>query len=143
MVLTISQNVFLDKSRKPTASRLASVIGAKFGYWEELKSHIQKTHGPVREEWKYYGKTLGWTRKLFLGKRNLLFITACNGFFRIAIVFGDKAVAAVQQSTLPEKLVQQLVSARKYAEGRGLTLEVKSRQTLKHILMLIDIKVAH
>ena len=133
----MTQNVFLEKSLPPTPAHLAKSLGTRARYLEDLKLHIP---GPIVEEWKYYGKTIGWTLKLILGKRNLCFIVVCKGFFAISFVFGDKAIRAIEQSGLPADLVQQLVNARRYVEGRGIRLEVKSRRVLEHAKALLDIK---
>jgi hypothetical protein len=133
------QNVFLDKSAKPTAASFAKALKGRSKYWDELKGHV---HGPVVEEWKYYGKTIGWTKKLLLGKRNLLFLTVRNGYFVVSFVLGDKAVALAQRSSLSEELIRQLVTAKKYVEGRGIRVEVKSRRALEQAKILLDIKMA-
>ena len=56
-------------------------------------------------------------------------------------MFGDKAVAAVEQSDLPQDLIRTLKNARKYAEGRGLQIDVKRSTDVKHIMKLVKIKV--
>jgi hypothetical protein len=136
----MSPNVFLDKTMQPTPALLASVLRSKGKYWEQLRCHIQLKHGSAAEVWKFYGKTIGWTMKLLLGKRNLLFFTACDGFFAVSFVFGDRAVSAVQHSALPEDLIQKLLTAKKHVEGRGIRIEVKSRQSFRQVVALVDIK---
>ena len=59
----------------------------------------------------------------------------------IAFIFGDKAVAAVQKSNLPKKLIRELTNAKRYAEGRGLRIEVKKKSDVKNIIALVAIKV--
>jgi hypothetical protein len=56
-------------------------------------------------------------------------------------VFGDKAVAAAEQSDLPQDLITTLKNARKYAEGRGLQIDVKRSADVKNIMKLVKIKV--
>lgn len=136
----MSDNVFLDKAVPPTPEVVAKALGTRAAYLEELKQHIQ---GPLVEEWKYYGKTLGWTLKLLRGRRNLCFVAMCRGCFAVGFVFGDKAVKAAQQSALPPDLVQELVGARRYVEGRGIQIVVKSRRALAHAKLLLDIKQAN
>jgi hypothetical protein len=133
------QNAFLDKTVQPTAALVAKSLGPRAKYLDELKRHIP---GPLVEQWKHYGKTIGWTLKLLQGKRNLCFIVACNGCFTVSFVFGEKAVQAVGRSRLPADLAEQLVGARKYIEGRGIRIEVKSRRALQHAKVLLDIKQA-
>ncbi|MHB1312040.1 MAG: DUF3788 family protein [Gemmatimonadaceae bacterium] len=132
-------NAFLDGTHAPARRELDEVLGARAEYWHELTAHVAP---PPTEAWKYYGKKYGWTLKLLVKKRNLCFLTARDGWFVVGFVFGDRAVPAVVASALPRALVQELVDARKYAEGRGIRIEVKSRRALEHALILLDIKQA-
>jgi hypothetical protein len=133
----MSPNVFLDKSEPPDPARIAKALGTRAKYLDELKRHAA---GPLAEEWKHYGKTIGWTLKLLAGKRNLCFVVVCDGYFAVSFVLGDKAVAAVEKSSLPDEVVKTLVEARRYAEGRGIRIEVKSPRALEHAKMLLDVK---
>jgi signal transduction histidine kinase len=136
-------NVFMDKSIQPDNSRLAHVLGENITFWEAIKRHIAQKHSDANEEWKFYNTKSGWTLKVLLKKRNLFFFTALPGFFRLAFVFGDKAVSAVEKSDLPEALKNELRNARKYAEGRGIRIEVKSQNDVEHVKKLIDIKISN
>lgn len=135
----MSQNYFLDKAIKPTPARVAEALGGRYKYWVELKQHVGNK---ASEEWKYYGKTIGWTCKLLCGKKNLLFMSARDGFFVISFLLGDKGVFIAQQSMLASELIRQLVEARKYVEGRGIRIEVKSRRALAQVKILAGIKTA-
>ena len=130
-------NAFRDGAQAPTANDLRRVLGTRAAYWRELAEHVA-----VVEEWKYYGKTYGWTLKLLAGKRNLCFLTARDGWFVAGFVFGDKAVQAVAASVLPRELVDELLAAKKYAEGRGIRVPVKSRRALASAKLLLGIKHA-
>jgi hypothetical protein len=133
----MTDNIFIDKAVKPSPTQQATSLGPRSKALDELKRHVGSS---VVEEWKYYGKTLGWTLKLLLGNRNLCFVVACKGYFRIPFVLGDKAVQAARQSRLPLELVQRLVNAKRHAEGRGIRLEIKSHRALEHAMILLDIK---
>jgi hypothetical protein len=131
-------NLFLDKAHPPTAETVDAALGRRASYLGDFKRAIPE---PVTEEWKHYGQKSGWTLKLLVrAKRNLCFIVVGQGAYAVGFVFGDKAVAAVEQSGLPADLVAQLVNARRYAEGRGIRLEVRTRQDLAHAIRLLEIK---
>jgi hypothetical protein len=134
-------SIFLDKSVKPTNEMLSGALGQSYKYWEEIKNSLENQYGPLIEEWKYYSATSGWTLKLLLKKRNLFFFAPCEKYFRLAFIFGDKAVSAVEKSDLPVKMVQELKSAKRYIEGRGLRLEVKKKTDIKNIITLVAIKI--
>jgi signal transduction histidine kinase len=50
-------------------------------------------------------------------------------------------VSAVQSSDLPQAIKEELKNARKYTEGRGLRIDVKSAKDVKNIQKLVQIKV--
>lgn len=133
---------FPDKAHPPTARDVARVLGARAALWAALIERLEVAHGPLRLEWKHYGKASGWTLKIFKGSRNLCFVSPKDGAFVVAFVFGDRAVAAVERSGLPTELVEALVTARKYAEGRGVRVEVQSPADVDHILTLTAVKLA-
>lgn len=135
----MTEQLFLDKSKPPTRDMVEGALGTRSAYLDELIRHVP---GPLTPEWKHYGKTIGWTMKLLRGKRNLCFIVVCRGYFAVSFVFGDKAVRAVEQSDLPPDLVAELVNARRYVEGRGIRITVKSRRALEQAKILLDIKQA-
>jgi hypothetical protein len=134
-------SIFQVKSSKPNARMLSGALGRSYEYWEEMKKALQAEHGKLTEEWKYYSASSGWTLKVLLKQRNLFFFTPCEGYFRIAFVFGDKAVGVVADSDLPARIVQELKSAKRYAEGRGLRIEVKKQAEIKTVITLAAIKV--
>jgi hypothetical protein len=139
----MSDNVFLDKQPKPEDRALARALGKTFDLWVEIRDSVGTEHGPVVEEWKYYGAKYGWTLKTLRQKRNLFFFTPCQGYFRISFAFGDKAVAAMETSGLPAAMIAGIKNTKKYAEGRGLRIEVKTRRDVEHVKKLIAIKVAN
>lgn len=133
--------IFLDKAKQPDEEMLMNVLGKAYGIWGNIKQQVNDAYGPITEEWKYYSKNSGWTMKLMLKKRNLLFFTPYKQCFGISFVFGDKAVAKVNESNLPQSIKDELNNAEKYAEGRGLRLEIKTKKEAESILELINIKV--
>ena len=47
----------------------------------------------------------------------------------------------MEKSDLPKELITELKNARKYAEGRGLRIDVKNSADIEHIKKLVEIKV--
>jgi hypothetical protein len=76
-------------------------------------------------------------------KRNLFFFTPLQGYFQLVFIFGDKAVGAVEKSDLPKDMVDKLRKAKKYMEGRGLQVEVRSAEDLERVKKLVEIKVSN
>ena len=137
----MSVSVFDDKSVKPDNKTLLNAIGKTAKLWQKIKSNLENEYGELIEDWKYYGQKTGWLLKVLRKKRNLFFCIPLKGCFRITFVFGEKAVCTVQSSDLPEAIKLELRNARKYAEGRGLRIEVKSAKDVENIQKLVEIKV--
>jgi len=133
--------LFTDKSTKPGIEMLSKVLGPAAKHWESIRGTIEQRYGPLTEEWKYYSLASGWTLKVLRKKRNLFFFAPCEKHFRVAFIFGDKAVRAVETSNVPTALIRELKSARKYAEGRGVRIEVRSSRDVATVLTLVDIKI--
>jgi hypothetical protein len=137
----MSRSIFDSKSIKPDYDSLIEILGEAAEYWKDLKQHLEEEYGPIIEEWKFYSQKSGWTLKVLRKKRNLFFLTPLKDHFLITFIFGDKAVSAIERSDLPESIVKTLVNAKKYMEGRGVQIDVKSPEDLENVKKMVAIKV--
>jgi hypothetical protein len=130
-----------DKTTEPDERKVIELLADKALLWIKLKTFLIENVGPVREEWKFYSAKYGWTMKVLLGKRNLFFMKPGQTTFLVGFVFGDKAVSEVEKSDLPENIKTELSEAKKYMEGRGLQVVVKTAYDLETVIKLVAIKV--
>ncbi len=137
----MAESIFDDKSIQPDDQRLVKVLGKSAAYWKDIKKHLQETYGELTEEWKFYNQKSGWILKTLRKKRNLFFFIPLQGCFKITFVFGDKAVAAIEKSDLPNNIIDTLRNARKYAEGRGIQIEVTSPDEVETVQKLVAVKL--
>ena len=137
----MNDKVFMVKEEMPTDEMVSEKLLSVYPHLENIRQHILETLGETREEWKYYGKKIGWTLKTFYKKRNLFFIGIYEGYFMITFVFGEKAYRVIMDSGLSAELKSELEGARKYAEGRGLGIRVDGPAYLEDIKKLIRIKI--
>ena len=93
------------------------------------------------EEWKHSGKNYGWGFRLKDKKRAIIYLTPVDRSFLFSIVFGEKATQEALQSTISEELKEIISTARVYAEGRGIRVEVKSANIISDLQQLILIKL--
>ena len=138
----MGSSIFSDKGHSPDDRAFAAALGPAWKLWLEIRKHVELVCGTWTGEWKHYGAKSGWILKSLAGKRNMFFLTPCEGYFRLGFVFGDKAVAAIEASGLPAGLVAEVRDAKKYAEGRGLRLEVRTPGDVAIVKKLIIIKAA-
>lgn len=137
----MEKGAFTNKLALPDSRMISETLGDSLKFWETIKTSLENDLGQLVEEWKYYGKDSWWTMKLLYKKRNMFFFTPCRNYFRITFIFGDKAVAKIEKSDLPSSIIKEIRTAKKYVEGRGLTLEIKAQRDVKIVLSLAAIKI--
>jgi len=139
----MSDPIFLDKANQPLESELEETLGSTLNLWQDVKGFIKSKIGDTSEEWKYYMKSTGWQLKTLLKKRNLFFFTPYKDCFRMTFVFGEKAVAEVEKSDIPQPIIDELLNAKKYMEGRGISIWVKTQNDVEVVKKLLIIKIAN
>jgi len=135
-------NAFIGKSTQPTANEVAAALGAATGPWNDIIQWLAE-QGVTEEEWKSSAAKYGWTLRLKLKKRTIVYLGPCAGCFRVAFVLGDRAVTAARGSGLSKPVLKALDEATRYAEGTGLRLMVKAARDLAAVRKLALIKLAN
>ena len=136
-------SAFDDKSKEPLRGELAEVLGLATHLWDQLISNVRSRFDPLTEDWGFSGKKWGWALRLKHKKRAVLYLTPANGFFYAGFALGQKAVDAAQDSDLPPSVLDIIDSSQKFAEGRGVRLEVRSDVDVRSVTQLADIKMAN
>ena len=136
-------SAFADKSKEPGVEELRRVLGSASARWDDLVRHLATAHSPMDASWSFAGANWGWSLRLKRRKRTILYMTPCRRHFLVGFALGEKAVAAAHRSGLPEPIPGLIDSARKYAEGRAVRLEVRSRKDLEAAKKLAAIKLAN
>ena len=131
-------SIFVEKDHKPTAKEILVALGESAALWNEFAEFIRENYAPVTDEWKFYKS---WHWKLSRKTRTVCYLFPEKNQFTVAFVFGEKAVEAARQSKLPKKILNDIESARKYAEGRGFYVTCKKPGDLKHLQTLTAIKM--
>ena len=135
-------NAFVGKTTLPTSAEVFAALGSTAEEWKQLVDWLA-AHGVVDQEWKSSSAKYGWSLRLKVKKRNILYLSPCDGCFRVGFALGDRAVAAARESGLPKAIVKLLDEAPRYAEGTGLRLMVKGPEDLAAIRKLALIKLAN
>jgi hypothetical protein len=132
-----------DKSRMPDDSMLTQVLGRSKGLWDTILAHLAEQYPGVQNEWNFPGAKYGWSLRPKHKKRTILYLTPQKEFFLVSFVLGERAVAAAEESSLPAPILETLRNAKRYAEGRGIRLEVRQRDDIEIVKKLIEIKMTH
>ena len=137
----MSASIFDSEFVMPDDKMVEAELGLTKQYLDEVCLFIKNNFGDLRPEWKYYGQKTGWILKLFNYKRNVLFIVPCADYFRAVFTFGENAFYEIVSGDFPEKIKHELLTAKKYKEGRTIYLDVIAKTDVSDIIKLISMKL--
>lgn len=134
---------FTNKTKEPTEAELKLTLGATHTYWKHLHDFTIQSFPKAQAAWHYSGDTYGWSFRISDKKRVLVYLLPREAFFKVAMVFGQKASDEILQSKISEVIKNELRLAKAYAEGRGIRLDIKNKSLVTDITSLIQIKIAN
>ena len=139
----LALNAFIGRATKPSDADLAKALGTAKPAWDRLLADLAAQHGVTTQEWKCYSAKAGWSLRLLRGKRTIVWMAPCEGCFRVAFVFGERAVQAARNSGLPARVILIIDEAPKYPEGTGVRLEIRGPKDIPAVMKLAAIKLAN
>jgi hypothetical protein len=135
------KSIFTEKEKMPTEEALKKALSNTFELWTALIESTKKANPDLLNEWKYSSEKYGWSFRISEKKRVLIYLLPRDKFFKVAFVFGQKATDEILKSNISEAIVNELKSAKVYAEGRGIRIEVRDKSIIDDIKKLITIKI--
>jgi hypothetical protein len=136
------KSIFLNKAEQPNESDLKRGIGETFATWQAFARYTKDLYPEATEEWHFSGAKYGWSYRISDKKRVLLYLLPRDKFFKVAFVFGQKAVDAILKTEISEDIKTEIRNAKVYAEGRGIRIDVKDTALVSDIEQLIAIKIS-
>lgn len=136
-------SIFAEKTQKPSDDDLPKVLGETHRLWIILRDYVVNKYPNAVEEWNFPGAKYGWSFRIKDKKRAIIYFLPRAGFFKVAFVYGQKAMNEILTSNISEQIKTDLKNARVYAEGRGIQIEVSDDSVLSDIQKLVDIKLAN
>ena len=137
-------NAFIGKTEQPSPEELAGVLGPSEKLWHEFIAWMGTELGVTTQEWKgVCTKKYGWSLRLKVKARNIVYLGPSTGCFQVAFVLGDRALKVARETRFPAVVMQTIAEAPHYPEGTGLRLLVKSAKDLPAIRKLAEIKLAN
>lgn len=137
------KSFFADKAKQSTETELKKALNKNFNAWITLAEFTKKSYPKASEEWKFSGEKYGWNFRISDKKRALIYLLPRDGFFKAAFVFGQKATDVILESTISNNIKEEIKAAKVYAEGRGIRIEVKTKNILNDLKKLITIKIGN
>jgi len=135
-------SIFTDKNRVPDNNDLSDSLGNTYGLWHQIRDYAHLKYPDATDVWNYPGEKYGWSLRIKDKKRAIIYLLPRDKYFKVALVFGQKATDSIMKSTISDAIKKELEAAKVYAEGRGIRIEIKDEMLIRDIKKLIDIKLA-
>ena len=134
--------VLTSKDQFPTDEVVFSHIGkAGRRNWEKLFESIHTNHPDFEQQWRYYKDGKSWLMKVVRKSKTIFWVSVVAGSFRVTFYFGDKAEAAILDSSISDDLKDSFKHGKRYGKVRGITVEIKNKTRLNDVSELIEIKL--
>jgi hypothetical protein len=132
---------FPDETHQPTESDLPGALGRAFIPLAKVLESLRAEHPDVAPEWKYSPRS-GWHLIYNRKKRRIFYLIPTCGDFRLSLILGDKAIAALQAGPCAKKMTALLKEAKRYPEGTAFSF---NGQTLvvDVTVALLEAKITH
>jgi hypothetical protein len=138
----VALSAFEDPDRPPSADELVAVLGPAAAYWDELVADVRGRAGEAVERWCHGGARSGWSCRLTLGERVLVYLTPQAGAMLVGVVVGEKAIERARAAGIASEATLAAVDAApRYAEGRGVRVTVRTPHDLAMAKELARIKL--
>lgn len=137
------QSFFTNKKQAPSVKELKEALGTTFAFWKALVEYTKLQYPAAIEEWNFPGEKYGWSFRIKDKKRVIVYLLPGDGFFKVAMVFGQKATDEIMASNVSASIKAELQNARVYAEGRGIRIDINDESMLDDIRKLVAIKLSN
>jgi hypothetical protein len=132
---------FPEETRKPSESDLPGALGRAFGPLAEVLERLRAAHPDVAPEWKHSPRS-GWHLIYSRKKRRLFYLIPTNGDFRLSLILGGKAIAALEAGPFTKRMPALLKEAKRYPEGTAFTFTAATMD-IEVAVALLEAKIAH
>jgi hypothetical protein len=140
---SLNPNAFIGQSESPTDEDLSKALGSAKPVWDRLLDDLATDHEVITTEWKCYSPKAGWSLRLLRGKRTIVWMTPCNGYFSVTFILGDKAIHDARRSGLSARILETIEEAKRYPEGTSVRLDIRQAKDLATVKKLAAIKIAN
>jgi hypothetical protein len=134
----MAASIFGEKAVLPNEEALRAALKDTQVLWDKI---LDISGG--KGEWKFYGKAAGWTFQVKKGKRTLFYMMPKEGWFQMTFVYGERAVEAAQAYELPKNVLDDLLQAKAYVEGRSVAIKITSNKDIDVVEKMLQLKTEY
>jgi hypothetical protein len=136
----MSLSAFSDRAQQPSDADLGVALGRSAAAWTRLIALVAERIPSIEQEWGFTSPKTGWGLRLRNKGRVILYMTPGHRAFLASLALGERAVVAAREAGLPSAILEAIESAPRYAEGRGVRVEVRNSRLVPGLAALAAIK---
>jgi hypothetical protein len=140
-IVGVAPNAFAGQAKQPTDRELAKVLSDDYDLWQRLVADLKGELKIDVAEWHTASIKYGWSLRLQLKKRNIVYLGPREGYFLAAFALGDRAVAAAKKSGLPHDVLRLIAQSKRYPEGTAVRIEVRADEDVEIVKTLARVKI--
>jgi len=133
-------SIFSEKNITPDEKLLKDALKDSYKLWQKIYKYVHTNYFDAIDNWNYTSAKYGWSFRINDKKRAIIYLLPRDKYFKAAFVFGQKATDEIMESKVNKSIKDELKSAKVYAEGRGIRIDVNDKN-INDVLMLVDIKL--
>ena len=134
------ENAFIGTDKAPTEADVKKALGPLVKLWKQLLADLSR-QWHISGGWHSYSKKAGWSFRLKQKDRTIVYLSPGHNEFRASFALGDSAVDEAQQSELSNSVKKMIKSAKRYAEGTAVRIEVHHPEDIETVKTLARVKV--
>lgn len=138
--MIMDTSIFVNKEKSPSEADLKKALYNNYKTWVSIKDYVFNNCTGTFDDWNF--SKFGWNYRIRDKKRAIIYMMPCNKYFKASFVLGEKATKEILLCNISPEIKKIISSAKVYAEGRGVRLNVKNKNILKDILQIINIKIS-
>lgn len=127
-----------NKEIYPTDEELESVLGESFSAFKCLNDALM-SHDIILE-WNYYKDGNAWLCKILFKKKNLGWISVCDGYFNITCYFTEKYIEKIEDSSISQSTKEAFYSVKPNGKFIPMTIPVHESQLPEDVLIMLLFK---
>ena len=128
---------FDQRSIIPDERGLRGVLGEAYPCHLEILD-LTKSYA---QEWKFYGKKYGWQLKVTHKGKALCYVSPLEKSLTVGLGIREEEKDILLNSKLPVKMKQELKSAKKYAEGYPLRIQIRRKSEMRTLRWVLKVLI--
>ena len=127
-----------NKEIFPSDDVLENILGESFTAFKCLNDALLSYE--IIPEWNYYKDGSAWLCKMLFKKKNLGWISVCDGYFNITCYFTEKHIGKIEDSAISQSTKETFYTAKAHGRLIPMTIPVHNNQLPEDVLIMLLLK---